>query len=169
MREWGLGMIPWKRQQFWFWLAAILVVVGASALRETTPQTVESNQNSERPQSSTDVFRLRSELPPVIVQTPLPDLRPDVQKVTFEKKVAVQILPDQNKQLQEVTIGPIEIAHADFLERETRGESKPDQIVQLSLEQVDSGPVEQPAVWLSGTIEAADDVPQILPMRSSRY
>ena len=166
MRGWGLGMIPWKRQQFWFWLAAILIVAGVSALRETTPQTVESNQAPRKPQHAMEVFRLRRELPPVVVQTPSPEIRQnahDVQNVVFEKKDEVKILSNENKQFQEVTIGPVEIAHAVFSERETRDENKPIQIVQLSAKQIDSGPVEQPAVWLRGTIEAADRVPQIRP------
>lgn len=152
-------MTPWKRQQIWFWLAAILIVTGASALRDKSHQTVDSNRGFMKPQKSTSVIRNRSDLPPVVNQEKLPtETILPIQRVAFEEQIKLENHPD----LRELVAEQDEIVHADFSETQVGHKDRATQIVQLSFEQVDSDQADRPAVWLSGTIESIEDAPQIL-------
>lgn len=57
-------MIPWQRQQFWFWIAAIFVVAGAAALRDTPQLAVDSSNVQQHKPVTNQVYRSRQDLPP---------------------------------------------------------------------------------------------------------
>lgn len=157
-------MIPWKRQQIWFWLAAILIVVSASALRDTTHQTVDNNRDLKKPRNSTSIIRNRSDLPPVTQETSVAESTLPIQRVAFEQ----QVEPKSDSELEELVAEQNEIVHADHSELQVDHEESPTQVVQISLEQSEPDQANLPAVWLSGTIEAVEpveDFPRIQPRR----
>ncbi len=150
-------MIPWKRQQIWFWLAAIFLVVGASALRDTRHQTVDSNQVSKTSRSSTAVIRKRSDLPPLIEEKLLTESIPPIQHVAFEEPVELENRSDR----KELIVDQDEIVRADFSELQVDHKESSTQVVQIAFEPSEPDQADHPAVWLSGTIEAVEDAPRI--------
>ncbi len=131
-------MNPWKKQQFWFWLAAILIVGGASSFRDTRHEnaSVRAGLGSHKTEN---VFRSREDLPEpnqleVASGSPLKELQ---SKSTHSHLNETSQASTQQNEVDERAV------HQDS------------QVVQISFEREDE--VARPVVWLVGSIEPEEE------------
>ncbi|QDT35032.1 hypothetical protein [Thalassoglobus polymorphus] len=131
-------MNPWKKQQFWFWLAAILIVGGASSFRDTRHEnaSVRARLGSHKAEN---VFRSRENLPEpnqleVASGSPMKELQPKSTHSPLNGTSQTGTL--QNEVVERVP-------HQDA------------QVVQISYEREDE--VARPVVWLVGSIEPEEE------------
>lgn len=173
-------MIPWKKQNIWFWFAAIMIVCGAACFlnHDASVRSVRKKLQSEKPEPK--IARSLESLSEFAKLEPEEDqylLESQVSYGSRESKPTIgqfhnsQLAANDEQKLQRATLAESGLARATLLA--PRGVKVDDQLLQLSTEA--EGNVQQtefvrsavtqeqpkretkPLVWFSGSIEKIDE------------
>lgn len=147
-------MVPWKREQVAFWLAAILVVVGFAAQDAEKRRLDRFNEADNSPQVETGtVFRTRESLPAV---QPIPQDSPGFLPAPNLKEnlAAQQLIAAADRSAEQASVLDQQVQPADYSSgtNKTASDSEPS-VIQMSLQLLRQKDVSKPAVWLTGEIE----------------
>lgn len=163
-------MIPWRKQQIWFWFAAIMIVGGAACFLTDpgTAQVVHKNQKSDAIEPNIARSREKlvelSELHRLHVEQEHAEAL-DTSKSEDWQAAAKDVSISQFRSRQESHESTSQIQQATYPEAQVRRASllapgaallKPE-IVQTSVMEERSQPKKKQLVWFSGSIEKIKD------------
>lgn len=147
-------MVPWERQQYWFWLSAILIVGGAASLHQNSLTVVESSTSGQAKASGERVHRTRETLRDQPVQKSIANAAPIAEASERTRDIfsgtATEIDAEKFPEPE-----PTDVFQADYHTRDATPQAASDSaILKASLIESVANSQARPVVWLVGSIES---------------